>query len=44
MSEQTETQYSRQIQDLKNELTRFKDEQLSVASMKNLHTHAGGSY
>ena len=37
MSDTAESLYTKQIEDLKHELTRFKEDQINVNSMKNLH-------
>ena len=39
LSETTENYYTKQIEELKNELTSFKKEQMTMNSMKSLHHH-----
>ena len=40
MTEGADRAYHKQIEELKDELHRFKEEQMAVSSMKNLHAHS----
>ena len=38
-NERTHSTYNKEIEELRKELKKFKDEQITMSSLKNLHQH-----